>query len=167
MTENGRAGTQGEPGANSASPAEAAEAAENGQADTLPRCQATCKTGRPCRAAALPGKVLCFFHSPETEALRVEAAKRGGVSRAAMLAPVDLQIGELDWTTTEGLLAIIAASASRMLEGALDPSRQRAISDAATKVLAALHGPVLEDRLAALSALLERLEQEAEGVGGD
>ena len=165
MTENGREGTQGGPGADTASPVPAAGSAENGQAGTLPRCQATNRGGERCGAAVRPGGLFCVFHDPELEPMRVEARRRGGITRAAMLLPVDLQIGELDWRTADGLLTIIAAAAEAMLAGRLDPSRQRALSDSATKVLAALHGPVLDDRLAAVEAMLAELE--AHGDGGD
>ena len=143
--------------------AEMAQTPEKGQADTLPRCSATCLDGQPCRSPAQPGKTCCMFHDPEAAPMLEEARRKGGLTRAAMLGPVDLGIGELDWTTAAGLARIMAGAGEKMLAGQLDPSRARALSEMAGRMLAALGGQVLDERLCAIESALEELE----GAGGD
>jgi len=135
-----------------------AQTGEKAQAGTLPRCKATCVDGSSCKAAALPGQATCIFHSPDAQALLAESRRKGGLTRAAMLIPVDLGIGELHWDTVEGLLAIIGAAGEKLLAGQLDPSRARALSEMAGRMLAALGGQVLDERLCALESALQELE---------
>jgi len=137
--------------------AEAAETGENRQAGNLPRCKATCLDGAPCKAAALPGQRTCLFHSPDAAALLADARKKGGLTRAAMLLPVALGIGELDWQTPAGLVRIMAAAGEKMLAGQLDPARARALSEMAGRMLAALSGQVMEERLDALEERISRI----------
>jgi hypothetical protein len=141
---------------------EAPETGQNGQAGSLRRCSATCVDGSPCKAAALPGKTVCLFHSPEAAALLRDAKRRGGLNRAAMLERVDL--GPLDWETAAGLKDIMCKAAAAMLEGRLDSSRARALGDLAAKALAAMQGQVLEERLAAIE---RALAEESDGERQD
>jgi len=60
----------------------AAETGETGQVSTLPRCTATTVSGEPCKAASLPGKPTCLFHSPE-EAGLLKDAQRGTAVQVA------------------------------------------------------------------------------------
>ena len=142
---------------------ETAKAAANEQAGSIPRCTATCQDGQPCKSAALPGKRYCLFHDPEQAPMLEEARRKGGLTRQAMLVPVDLGIVELDWSTATGLARIMAAAGEKMLAGQLDPARAKALSEMAGRMLAALGAQVLDERLKAIEATLAELE----GAGGD
>jgi len=83
-----------------------------------------------------------------------------------MLGPVDLGVGELHWDTVEGLLAIIGAAGEKLLAGQLDPSRARALSEMAGRMLAALGGQVLDNRMAALEKDLGELLGRGSAAGG-
>ena len=141
-----------------------AETPEDGQADSLARCQASCVDGSRCRAQALPGRRTCLFHSADAQAMLRDARRKGGLTRAAALLPVDRGIGELDWSTPAGLVAIMGAAAEKMLGGQLDPSRARALGEMAGKMLAALSGQVMEARIGEVERLLREIEEADRGA---
>lgn len=44
------------------------------------RCTAKTKTGRPCRAAVIPGRDVCALHAPELEHARAAARRRAAAT---------------------------------------------------------------------------------------
>lgn len=42
------------------------------------KCQATTKTGKPCRAGAVKNSKYCMIHAPHLAAKRAQARKNGG-----------------------------------------------------------------------------------------
>ena len=49
---------------------------------TKTTCKATRSDGKPCQASAVAGGEFCFWHDPARQAARMDAARRGGRSRA-------------------------------------------------------------------------------------
>lgn len=132
------------------------------QADS-PRCSSLRKDGKPCRGFAVSGTTTCLSHSPKYRKRLVAARKKGGRTRVSMLRQADLGIGELDWKTPEGLLAIMAGAAEQMMMGKLDPSRARTLADMATKILGVLSHEVMDKRLEAVERTLAALKERARG----
>jgi hypothetical protein len=46
------------------------------------RCQATAASGKPCSAAARPGRAYCLWHDPQADAERRELSRKGGQGRS-------------------------------------------------------------------------------------
>ena len=86
----------------------------------MAECEALRTDGSKCRAQALRGRTLCFFHDPASRARMIEAARRGGERRTVELpegAPLTPQ-------RARGILAgVIEAVAS----GAVDSATARTV----------------------------------------
>jgi len=49
------------------------------------RCTAITKSGHACRVPPQNGRPFCLCHDPETQQLRKEAAKKGGLGRSTVV----------------------------------------------------------------------------------
>jgi hypothetical protein len=122
-----------------------------------PRCAATKKDGRPCRALARTGSYWCIFHDPSLAAEAAAARRLGGEHRRR----TRLDGGAREFTGFGN-----AAAVQRVLEIAvgdvldLEPSLERA------RVLISAAGAAMRLlELSTLEARLSRLETAFDAVG--
>jgi|SRR5215470_15931653 len=95
-----------------------------------PRCQATTRAGRPCAAAPMTGRGLCFQHGASDEE-RAQAGRRGA------LAHVERKLAELGaaspepFKTAESTRTYLERIARGVEAGKLAPSQALAIGSLA------------------------------------
>jgi hypothetical protein len=111
------------------------------------RCDATCKSGQPCRVPALPCSAYCFSHDPERAEARAEARRRGGHNsgkgaRLRRLVPPRLV----------SIFDVLEATLAEVHDGSLEPGRANAMANVARALVAVLTAGEMEERLRALEA---------------
>jgi hypothetical protein len=83
-------------------------------------CKAIRNDGTPCRAQAVKGRSLCFWHDPTSREKMIDAAQRGGERRA-----VELPEGEA--LTPERARGILAGVVEAAASGAMDSATARTV----------------------------------------
>src|SRR5262245_6837407 len=85
------------------------------------QCEHTKPDGMRCRAGALPGSPLCYFHDPARAAQRRQGRRAGGkaATRKAAVLPADKP--DLALATGRDAAAALGVIANRVLKGELDP----------------------------------------------
>lgn len=106
-------------------------------------CKATRNDGSPCRAEAVTGGELCFWHDPASREKMLEAAQRGGSRRTA-------ELSEAEPLTPERARAILAGVIGSVASGAMDAATGRAIGYLLQVEARIQEGHDLEKRIAAL-----------------
>lgn len=70
--------------------------------DSMKRCSAENRAGKPCRGYAVNGSPFCLFHDPEHAKTRAEAQRRGGINRRVHGVVDDFP--DVNLRTADGLL---------------------------------------------------------------
>lgn len=117
-----------------------------------PSCTATTTTGRRCQAAALPDSAFCFFHDPTRATDRHDARVQGGRNGAMKtLADTDADVLVAD---SQDVIRLLSGTINQVRKGQLDPRVANAVGYLANVLLKAVDQGRVEDRLAALEAVV-------------
>jgi hypothetical protein len=125
---------------------------------TQTTCKATCKSGRACRAPALPGEELCFTHSPTVAEARTRARRENG-RRAMRAAAVLPDSADVQLRSTQDVLGLIEATATQIRRGQLDTKVGNCLCYLAATALRCISEGDLERRLAEVEAQLAKLRE--------
>lgn len=133
-------------------------------------CRAKTKDGKPCRAAARPGRPWCFTHDPDLAAVRAASRKRAGASTAARLSRkvlgTDQPAPALD--TSRALVEHLGELIVRVERGELDTKPAAVVAQLANVLLRALANVEVVERIGALERAVAALPTgEAEGFASD
>jgi len=119
------------------------------------QCQAAGPDGRPCEAAPLRDRDLCFFHAPETAPDAAEARRVGGLRRRReKTVEVLYGLDGLDGVARLGRVLDLVIVETLRLDNGL--GRNRTLVLAVRAGMELLRSTDHEARLAALEALLVR-----------
>ena len=116
-------------------------------------CKAETKAGEPCRAAAMPDSVFCFFHDPEREEERREAQSAGGRNGRLKTLPEDTPDVKVE--NCADVVGLISASINQVRRGEIDPRVANAVGYLANVLIRAVEQSEVESRLAQLEAIVE------------
>jgi hypothetical protein len=116
-----------------------------------PRCAYVHASGRACGGFAIAGSPFCFAHAPEQAAKRTEARRRGGrAGRDATVPDSDLSVRSLG-----DVLALVELTINDVRTGRIDVRIANAIGVLANVAARTIQQADIEQRLAALEAVLE------------
>lgn len=108
------------------------------------KCQATTRSGKPCKANALKDKKYCLAHDPESRKKFKEITKKGGkVKRKVQvyLAPIEFK-GDV-----REVLDLLADTINRVRSNQMPPRIANTIGYLAGHMIKALEIAEIEDRL--------------------
>ncbi len=126
---------------------------KNLTAANLPRhCEATTKSGQPCRGYAIEGSRYCFAHDPAKAAERAQAHIKGGKARHGRKLATVADLSNVDLGTTEGALTVLTLALRDTLALENSVARNRALGFLATAVLDSLRVVDLDARITAIEA---------------
>ena len=127
-------------------------------------CAQTKKNGQPCRAQALEGESLCFFHNPKVESERKAAWADGGkVTGLKIKRLIPTHLGEdapdVELKTVADALVLAEKSANWILRGRIGPQVANA--------LVSLIGAAIEaKKQGEFEARLKEIEEKLKADGG-
>jgi len=108
------------------------------------KCQATTKSGKPCKANALQGKSYCLAHDPESKEKFKEITRRGGKVKKKVqvgLAPIEFK-GDV-----REVLDLLADTINRVRSNAMPPRTANTVGYLAGHMIKALEIAEIEQRL--------------------
>lgn len=124
-----------------------------GEGEQAPvRCAGTRADGAPCRARVLTDEEYCFFHSPTKTAERALARQDGGRARAARVLPGTPQTRIV--RSADDVVALLSDVIGHVLRGEIDPKVANSAGYLSGLLLKALQQGELEERFAALEAVI-------------
>ena len=121
-------------------------------------CTAVKADGTPCRAVALPGRLMCWAHDPALKEKAAEARRQGGHNRSRIARArkaVPDAIGSVQGRLLKALEEVHA--------GTLEPRVAQAMASLAGAVVRLYEVGELETRLAEFEARLEAESRAQEG----
>lgn len=118
------------------------------------RCTANKVNGEPCGAFALPGECVCWSHSPGNQDAVKAAQRRGGENRSAARRAAKAWASAGRAIRPHELPDLLRGCMLRVATGAMEPSAASAIAGLAKASLQVSHDLELEQRLAALEAIV-------------
>lgn len=119
------------------------------------RCQAVCKSGRPCTARAKKGSKFCALHSDPKHA--AEIGRKGGKSNRHIFETRDFPIPN----TAADVKTMLAEVTAGILAGRLNPRIGTTVGYLSIPLLKAIEASSFEDRLRKLEEVMGR-----EGIDG-
>jgi len=114
------------------------------------RCEATARSGEPCRKAPLPGERFCVMHHPDREEERKRLSSKGGRATMGARSPLAEEIRELK--------AELRALANGVREGEVAPPVGAVINQIYNSVLRAVAEERKARELDELEGRIEALE---------
>ena len=122
------------------------------------RCEAPTTEGPRCQAAALDGSRFCFFHDPakaeERRAAQAMGGRQGKVKTLPDTAPdVNVENGQ-------DVVRLISETINQVRRGEIDPRVANAVGYLANVLLKAAEQGDVEERLAALEAVVRNGRRE-------
>ncbi len=120
------------------------------------RCTASRANGQPCRAFALPGEGVCWSHLPGNQEAVKQAQRRGGENRSAARRAAKQWAAAGRQIRPEELPHMLKACILRVASGQMEPAQASAIAGLAKASVQLSHDLELEQRIAALEAVIER-----------
>ena len=112
----------------------------------MAQCKGLRTDGSECRAQALGGRTLCFFHDPDSRGRMIEAARRGGERRT-------VELPERVPLTPERARGILAGVIEAAASGAMDSATARTLGYLLQIESRIREGHDLERRIAALEVI--------------
>ena len=109
----------------------------------MAECKAKRSDGSACRAPAMDGADLCFWHNPDTRSARIEASRQGGGRRA-------VELPEAESMTPERARTILAGVIEAAASGAMDSGTARTVGYLLQIEARIREGSELEQRVEAL-----------------
>lgn len=123
---------------------------------TARQCQATTRSGSPCRAAALVGADYCFTHDPNNADDRRAARSKGGAARhGRAIGTTEAPAALVRVETTADIVRLISRAINDTLTLENSLNRARTIGYLALAACKALELDQLADRVAALESILK------------
>jgi len=116
------------------------------------RCEHVKADGKHCRAWKLHGSDYCFFHDPAKAAERASARQAGGRKGKAAVLPPETPL--LPVRTAGEVIELLAETIHQVRTGQLDPRVGNCIAYLSGIVLKATEQGEMEQRLAALEAIV-------------
>ena len=116
-------------------------------------CTARTADGSSCRAAALPGSGLCFFHDPTKAEDRRTAQSLGG-SRNRMKT-LDADAPDVKVESCQDVVRLISETINQVRKGQIDPRVANAIGYLANVLIKAAEQGDLEKRIEDLEAAVK------------
>ncbi len=89
-------------------------------------CTATRADGTPCKGRALPGRSLCWAHSPDHQAKAVEARRKGGSNRSNASRAKKHMSREV-----RDIVQIVEAAMGGVLQSKITPPQAQAVASLA------------------------------------
>ncbi len=124
------------------------------QVTTAKPCKATTQRGAPCQTPA-SGSGWCFHHDPNRAAERAAARAKGGYARhGRAVGSVGAHHAPVSVKTVEDILSLLEDTINDVLALENSLNRARVLGTLALAALRVLEGHELEQRIAALEALL-------------
>jgi hypothetical protein len=117
-------------------------------------CEFVKPDGTRCRAKAVAGGTLCFFHDPDRAAQRQQARREGGRSRSRPARTLGEDAPDLRLKTAADVVRLLAEAINHTRRGAMDPKVANAIGCLAGQLLRAIDGGETDRRLTALEKVL-------------
>ncbi len=123
--------------------------------DTSRRCQFQRRDRTRCKAHAHSGLPFCFFHDPALHNQRAAARKAGGIARTRrVVLPAHAPVKSL--RTAADIGELLGETINQVRRGEIDLRVSNAIGYLSGILLSAIEKGSLEQRLAALEAVLAR-----------
>src|SRR5713226_9767837 len=116
------------------------------------QCAEITRDGERCRAQALTGSLLCFFHDPASSQKRAAASRRGGAKNRAAVLPSETPDFALN--SAADASALVARTITQVLRGEIDPKIANAVGYLLTVHMKACDADKLERRIAAIEAVV-------------
>lgn len=124
-------------------------------------CTILTKAGQACKAAAIPGRAYCRWHSPDPAdiANAIEASRRGGSSRGTPAGPSlepiaeTIDVAALDLETAAGVCALLAATLRQLARLPFSTTTANAIAQTVTAQRAVIDTSRVEGGLKELESL--------------
>ena len=115
-------------------------------------CGHTKDDGTPCRAVRVHGSEFCFFHDPARAAQRAAARRTGGQHGRAAVLPADTPARAVK--TAADVIDLLSETINQVRVGAVDPRVGNCVGYLAGIILKAVEQGDMEERLAALEAII-------------
>ena len=129
------------------------------------QCRAMTADGSRCKAAALTGSDFCFFHDPDRAEERREAQILGGRQGKARTLAEDE--ADLPIESSQDVVRLLSDTINQVRKGQLDPRVANAVGYLSNVLLKAVEQGDLEDRLAALEAVVDSRRKNADPFMAD
>jgi hypothetical protein len=114
-----------------------------------PQCRGRRADGQPCRSFALPGSLYCYSHSPERQAERDAARRRGGEHRAH-----SARIERLVPRNLRPVLGTLLVALDETHRGVITPSQAQGMAALASAIVRVYGVAEMDERLKAIEARL-------------
>lgn len=112
-----------------------------------PMCQATTKSGRPCRSWAAPGSPYCVLHGPNAKAIQ----RKGGLHKSMQHRLENKMSPRL-----KDVVELLGTAARQVHRGEITPSQGSSIASIAATLIKAIEVASLETRVAVLEVKTKR-----------
>jgi hypothetical protein len=116
-------------------------------------CETVKQDGARCQARTLSGKPHCFFHDPASAEERTAASSRGGAKKNLPMPSQDAI--DIALNSRSDAAALLARIINQLVRGAIDPKIANGAGFLIGIWLRATETNSLEERLAALEAIVE------------
>jgi hypothetical protein len=119
-------------------------------------CQKTKEDGSQCKASTLTSSMFCYFHDPAKAQERQEAQRAGGIARSRQAAVLPGETPDQQVRKTSDVVELLGETLNQVRRGQIDPKVANSVAYIAGILLKALHGGLLEERIASLEAILSK-----------
>lgn len=144
---------------------------KGGRGDDHSPAAATCAARRhdnsPCDATPQVGSRFCFFHDPDREDDRRHARQAGGRERSRPAAVLDVQTPSPPLRSVSDVTGLLSDTIHQVRTGHLDPKVANCVGYLSGILLKAIEVGQIEERLAAMEAVLRQAPGVRSGLGGD
>jgi hypothetical protein len=127
------------------------------------KCQEVNRNGQGCEANAMTNSKFCFFHDPSKAKERAAARRAGGVQRSRRVAVLPPDTPDRPLRSSSELLELLRDMMNKILRGELDPKIGYSVGYLATIQARVLAQSEMEERLAALEAIVKQRPVEPDG----
>ena len=119
-------------------------------------CQETKAGGSQCEASALTGSRFCYFHDPSKAHERQLAQRAGGIARSRQCAVLPRETPDRQVRKISDVVEVLGETLNQVRRGQIDPKVANSVAYISGILLKALERGPLEERIAALEAILKK-----------
>jgi hypothetical protein len=120
------------------------------------QCKHRKADGSRCRAPALRGSNLCFFHDPAAKDQHQEATVAGGRERSQKAATLPAETPDLPLKSVADVIVALGLTINQVRTGTVACNIGNCLGQLLQVLLKAIEGSELEQRIAALEATQQR-----------